>query len=812
MTRALAIPPLQRVPETRRGGRFAGLALIAGLLLLTNLLVIVEAFSPLRGPVAMAVAVILPGALTIRALRLTVSPGWPWLLYVVALSLAGLLVAACGIGLTVGRLTTASCLTALDTLVIGLALVAAWRSDPRSPARVSPDRSSRAWSSLPWPDRFGAAGIWSLADGVAGVRSRAAARISPSAVIAVVLGGAAVAAAVLGAARLNAGGGSGWSELGLALAAATLGTAAYAARRHPTAAATAVYLLALAVLFATSLRGTAVTGHDIKLEYRVFTDVLNSGYWRPKSTFAGYNSCLSITMLSGFLARLSGIAALDVFRVCFQMLFAVVPVGVLLVARRFVPTRYAVLAAGLFVAFPTFVNDMPMLNRQEIALIFFTVLMLIVTGARTPGRAGRRQRTALLGILLGGLTVSHYSTAYVAIVLLLGAWLFRQLRRSAQRTVPATHAVLGGCGLALLVFTLFWATMTDSASAVGASLKTAAAAVTGQFSAGDKDARLEATVGPVGGTEQAALEWYVAQVIRPSVGTAPDPGCAPIAEPAETLRMTPVGAVLNQAGVPPGDLNGWLRQAAVVVFEGGAALGVLILLIRELGRSARPRRAPTALAELSVTGFLLLALPVVAPGLSASYGPQRLYQQMLIVLGPAVLIALRSVLGIRAARAGRRPSRVTGVCIAMIVVGCLLSTSGLIPNLTGGYEPQLNLNNSGPTYHTFYADGNDKEMTGWIRDHLQADTTILADARDSLNLRAMTHLDPDGGLFPGAVPDTTHLLLRTADGQSATAMVILPDRMVRYRLPLACVTTGRPLLHAAGILRLYGPRTASQAS
>ncbi|MDT5041148.1 MAG: hypothetical protein QOE51_2133, partial [Actinoplanes sp.] len=36
--------------------------------------------------------------------------------------------------------------------------------------------------------------------------------------------------------------------------------------------------------------------------------------------------------------------------------------------------------------------------------------------------------------------------------------------------------------------------------------------------------------------------------------------------------------------------------------------------------------------------------------------------------------------------------------------------------------------------------------------------------------------------------------------------------MVRYRLPLACVTTGRPLLHAAGILRLYGPRTASQAS
>jgi hypothetical protein len=374
--------------------------------------------------------------------------------------------------------------------------------------------------------------------------------------------------------------------------------------------------------------------------------------------------------------------------------------------------------------------------------------------------------------------------------------------------------LLGGCLLFIIIFTLSWAVMTNSASAVGYNLRTADTAGTGQFGSGVDDPALVPTDGPMGGTEQAALEWYVAQVVRPATGSAPAPAtrCAPIAQPVDISPVTPVGALLERIGVPPGALNTVLRLGAVAVFEGGAALGVLLLLLRELGRRVRPRRAPTALPELSVTAFVLLALPVVAPAISSSYGPQRLYQQLLIVLAPAVLIALRTVLGIRATRARRRPGRVAGVLTGLIVVGCLLSTSGLIPNLTGGYPPQLNLNNAGPVYQAFYADDDDREMTDWIRGHLALGTPILADAHDSLNIRAMTGLDPHGDLFPGAVPDTAHLLVSTRDGRSATALVILPGRMVRYRLRVACVAAGRPLLHVSGALRLYGPRPSANYS
>ena len=84
---------------------------------------------------------------------------------------------------------------------------------------------------------------------------------------------------------------------------------------------------------------------------------------------------------------------LDVFRVCFQLIFALVPVGAPAdrppaAAHR----RPRCCSAGLFVAFPTFVNDMPMLNRQEIALLFFVVGLLALLDAR--GR--RRHRDALV--------------------------------------------------------------------------------------------------------------------------------------------------------------------------------------------------------------------------------------------------------------------------------------------------------------------------------------------------------------------------------------------------------------------------------
>jgi hypothetical protein len=814
----------RRRPESRVRPRTAArvwYAAGAAGLFATNLLVLSGVAAGARAVVGLATVVTVPGAIASRALRLPVRRGWDWVLHAVALSLAGLIAVAFVTSLPAfGPPTPLRCLAGLDLLVAALVAAeslangaaarrwAGWgrRWVPCRPVRTAPGRRWR--------------GIGPALRGLA--RARLAPRgLAPRgpdagwAALGVVLAAAAVPLAVAGAHRLNAGGPAWLSEAALACAIAAVGAAARGARRrqHPGAAGAAIYLLALAVLLATSLRGTGVTGHDIKIEYRVLAETLDRGSWQPGGAFPGYNSCLSITVLPAFLARLLGIAPLDVFRVCFQTLFATVPVGVFLLIRRWLPGGSPVLGAGLFVAFPGYVNDMSMLNRQEIALIFFTAAML---GLVQP-RGTVRQRVTGFAVLAVGLTVSHYSSTYVAAGLLLMAWSLRQLRRvlsGRAAGIPPAHAALGLAGVLLVALAVAWAAAAGSADALGGGLRSAALSVAQRTGAYSSPAHQAAAPPPAYLTDAQALRTYAGQLRgQPAAAgaAAPPVRCAPRALPPDRLAETAGGRLLARAGLDPVWLNGVLRQGAAALFEGGAVLGAALLMVRELRRARRrPGRGLRVLPDLAVAALAMLALTVVAPQLADSYGPQRLYQQSLVLLAPAVLIALvvpaRWVRGrLRRGAAGRRPAVVADAVVASVVVGCFFTTSGLLPNLTGGYLPQLNLNNSGAYFRAYYAAPADLAVTRWIAGRIAAPAVVAADSRDSANLRAMTRLYPLEGLVPGAVPPDGYVEVATPDGRAAAATAILGDRIVRYTFPLECVSTGRTLLFATGQHRVYGP-------
>jgi uncharacterized membrane protein len=746
---------------------------VAGLLVL-NLIVVTGWPAPLRAVIGFPVAAVLPGALTIRALRITGRTGWNWLLLAVTLSLAWLLAIGLCLGLLPGAaLNPIGSLLALDLVIAALAVAA-------------------VLCARRWPAAGAAPELRVTPSGGAG---------SGAGIAAVALGAVAVILTVLGANRLNAGGTGSLTATGLAVAAAALAAAVLAGRRHRvTAAATGVYLVALAVLLATSLRGIGVTGHDIKVEYRVLLATLDSGSWRPNWLFVGYNSCLSITVLPAFLARLLGLAAVDVFRVCFQVLFAMVPVGVFLLARRRLACGTAVCAAGLFIAFPAFVNDMPMLNRQEIALIFFTVLLGALFDVDSP----RWQRATLFVVAAAGMTVSHYSSTYITAVLLTIGWAARFLRRrwparaGTAGTPPRQVLGLGRPAIAVTLMALAWAVLSGSAATLATGLYQAASAVVDRASVSADAARYSMFTRenrPL--TDSEALARY-ATVVRQSdslpPGTlAPPPECAPRLLPSDTLATTSAGAALSRAGVPPEQLNDAARGAAVLLFQGGGVAGCIILWCR------RRREATEALAHLAAGSLALLALAVVAPQLTDSYGLLRLYQQFLVLLAPLIMLSITVPVGWLGARAG-----LTAAIAGSVAVGCLLTTSGLIPQLTGGYVPQLNLNNAGPYFRAYYGDHDDLSEASWVRRHLRPDAYVVTDARDSGNLRGLTRIYPQEGLVPGAVPSEAHVGL-TISGGSADAVAVAGERVLRYTFPVSCVAAGRPLVHETTRYRLYGP-------
>lgn len=732
---------------------------------LLNIVVLTEWLPALRAIIGLPVAVVLPGALALRALGITGRTGWNWLLPAVAFSLAGLLAAGVTLGLLPGAaLSPTGCLVALDVL-IAVPAAAAVLTSRRRPATPAP-----------------------------------AARADPASVAglaAVLLGGASVVLVVVGARQLNTGGTWAGTAAGLAAAAAALTASVLAGRRHRvTAAATGIYLAGLAVLLATSLRGIGVTGHDIKIEYRVLLDTLAGGSWHPGGIFVGYNSCLSITVLPAFLSRLLGLAAIDVYRVCFQILFATVPVGVFLLARRRLPTGSAVGAAGLFVAFPAFVNDMPMLNRQEIALIFFVVLLGALFDVHSP----RWQRAVVFGVAAAGLTVSHYTSTYITAAVLMIGWALRRLRSWRTPYRPTRILGLGRAAVTVTLMAVAWAVASGSAGTFAGGLTQAASAVIHRASV-SADATRYSLISADGRllTDDEALAGYVDAIRRadPIPGApAVDPACVPRLLPSDTLSATRAGAALSRAGVAPHQLNDVSRGAAVLLFEGGGVLGCALLWWR------RRRAGAEALACLAGGSLVLLAVSVVAPQLTDSYGLLRLYQQFLVLLAPLVMLALSVAV--------RPLPRRAAVLPAAVAVGCLLTTSGLVPQLVGGYVPQLNLNNAGPYFRAYYADEGDLHEATWIRRHLSPGSYLVTDSRDTANLRSMTHLYPQEGLAPGGIPGDAYVGLTTVgeDGELAVAVAIVGERVLRYTFPVSCVSAGRRLVHETPQHRLYGPVVA----
>ena len=234
-----------------------------------------------------------------------------------------------------------------------------------------------------------------------------------------------VVGAVAGAVRLN-NGGDGAVTLSVLVVAAVLIVLLFAWRDavHESSIVVTIYLIALALLLMTSLRGWFVTGHDIQREFRVFELAAQSGIWRIDAFRDAYNACMSVTILPTLIERATGIPGLFVYKVVFQVLYALCPVIIYLLTRRAGTKAIALLAATYFVAFPTYFTDMPFLNRQEIAFLFMALALLVATDQgdvasdtanHVPGLRNRHRAVALLDHLRAagdpGVRVDHHPGA-----------------------------------------------------------------------------------------------------------------------------------------------------------------------------------------------------------------------------------------------------------------------------------------------------------------------------------------------------------------------------------------------------------------
>jgi uncharacterized membrane protein len=179
----------------------------------------------------------------------------------------------------------------------------------------------------------------------------------------------------------------------------------------------AVFVAAVALLLNVSLITPYVAGYDVQGEFYFATLVSTSGVWNSAIP-NDYNSVLSVAMLAPIISVVCNLSITIVFKVIYQLYFALVPLGLYLIYERQTSDKAAFLSVFYFVSIFSFYAVMTQMMRQEIAELFVVLLILLIIDKKM-----KNERFLLFAIFGFGLIVSHYALSFVYIVLLIPALL-----------------------------------------------------------------------------------------------------------------------------------------------------------------------------------------------------------------------------------------------------------------------------------------------------------------------------------------------------------------------------------------------------
>ncbi len=623
---------------------------------------------------------------------------------------------------------------------------------------------------------------------------------------------ASVGLAILGANRLNNGADDRVSLLALACMVVTLSLLLRWQRsvRDGIASAT-IYLISLALLLMTSLRGWSVTGHDIQLEYRVFQLTDASGHWSSSALKGAYNACLSITILPTELAHVVNVDNPYIYKAFFQIIFAACPVLVYTLSRRYWSRPVAILAAAYFAGFPTFFTDMPFLNRQEIAFLFVCAGMLAITNFWW----AQNQRRLLLIAAGLGVELSHYSTMYLFVGTLLLAWLIDRLIEAAPRLRrkglrPSTgHARSAKWGLsvrnvglgsiaALASFAFVWGGLATQTA--GSALGTVGSAVAGVFDHSGANTPYSlfsrTTI-----TAPALLQNYHEATLRINAGShayVPVASSSQVPTPFITeppLQLTTAGRVLADIGVPIETLNATVRQSAAKDEQLFVIVGLVVLLtVRRFAR-----QMSRELVALAGGSLVIVGLFTIFPDLSVDYGALRAFQEALILIAPILVAGSLAVFSFFGERWSLRAATV--ICLAVFI-----STTGLMPQIFGGYQAQLSLNNSGQYYDVYYQHPQEAAAVSW----LARQQGVVHDGLDAplgattANQFAFTALSDVTGrqevedFYPMLIGRASWVVLGYATVRTGRAVLYTDGQLIYYRYPTGFLMSNKSLVYSNG--------------
>ena len=179
-----------------------------------------------------------------------------------------------------------------------------------------------------------------------------------------------------------------------------------------------IYLISLSLLWYSSLITSYIWGWDNILEYYLSNQVLQNQFWNY--TIANnVNGMLSIVILAPIFSLFCDMSLVWVYKIIYPLFFALLPVIVYRIVEIQTDKKIALFSAFFLMFEGSFYNCLFTLARQEIAEIFFALFLLVLV---LHTKTNKFQKGVILFIFGFSITISHYGTTYLVLLILFFAF------------------------------------------------------------------------------------------------------------------------------------------------------------------------------------------------------------------------------------------------------------------------------------------------------------------------------------------------------------------------------------------------------
>lgn len=485
-----------------------------------------------------------------------------------------------------------------------------------------------------------------------------------------------------------------------------------------------IFFTSLALALSYSLRSNYVIGYDINQELSVFMHTFNNGVWNPQSIESAYNACISITILPTVIANYINIDPQYIYKLIMQITLSFIPLIVFSIAKiQSAKNNIAYISSIYFIAQIQFISQFPALIRQQLAVMFFALLIFVILD-----KSLKRKTRSLLMLVFGiGMILSHYSTAYIGIALLIITILFAKLynivtnRKSKTRNIEKVyvHIIPTAVILSLVIMSFLWYALISQNT--GGLIQKFSKSISEISNITKASSRSEDVANIFSFNKSYDSQEDIEEIRNIKPVSSSYYGQEFSKYPIE-IRSTTSLTVGGISGVTVYKIFNKFIPALMKII---AVIGILYTIILAL-----KRLFPIESGLLIISGTILLISFVVLPTISQEYNIERLYQQFLIFMSVVFFYGIRFILFFMKKRAQY-------IIASVLVIAYFSSSTFLINNIAFGFS-EVSLSNSGSHYSRHYLNKNERFSMIWLENNQIINSQIQSDKYGKLRLEAYT--------------------------------------------------------------------------